>query len=232
MNRVFPSLGPGRGVLLAVTAFLVAGTGLLPGAAVYADSVPGPTLEVVSAPTGDLFSQHGGGGCGSFGQNMNTVTFDTSATNPGVTITRSIPCSISFAAAPPVSQSGSVELAALNGYQIEDISGGFLCGVTGGSSLSISFNSLVLTCPQEQNVGDVGPATGPSDITFAPVSTLTDTVTLSGTALGPGSFTFTSISENFSLLAPTSVPEPNTLSLLFSGLVGLAGLMRKRLLHP
>jgi hypothetical protein len=232
MNRVFSSLGPwmGTGVFLAVAAFLVAGSGVLPGTVVYADSIIGPNLMVTSPPTGDLFSNSGGGGCGGGALNVTTVTLDTSATNPGVTVTRSIPCLETFSSAgPPVSKTGSIGLAALNGYQIEDISASFACGVTGGLSLSITFNSLTLNCPSELTPDALGLVSGHT--TFSPTTTLTDTITLSGSAVSAGSFTFKTISENFSLLAPTPVPEPSTLSLLFPGLVGLAALLRKQFLR-
>jgi hypothetical protein len=38
-------------------------------------------------------------------------------------------------------------LAGLNGLLIDDLSASITCGVTGGDSLSLSFNSLTLNCP-------------------------------------------------------------------------------------
>lgn len=194
-----------------VAAFLIMAGGAIPGAIVHADTL-GPNLEVVSI-TGDLFS--GTGPCLG-----GTSTVDTSATNPGISFTGiPTPCA-GFSS----TQSATISLAALNGYEIEDISASATCGVTGGDTLTLTFSSLVLTCPTETTVGTT--STLPTlDVTFAPTTSLDEIITLSNTFTPGGSSSLSAFSFNVSLVA---TPEPNTLTLMLIGL-GLAFLMRKRI---
>lgn len=104
-----------------------------------------------------------------------------------------------------VSQSGSFTVATLSGLPaIAGLTASSTCGVTGAAtaSLSVSANngqSLLLNCPSfpSQPVTP-GTSTVTQSMTFAPVSSLTVTATVSGTISG-GSVTWTDISGQLSL---------------------------------
>lgn len=228
MSLAKPKFGPCFAVILAfaIVAFLVVGSGALPTAVVHAGPLLpcttspapctiGPNLELINV-TGALFS--GTGPCTG-----GTETFDTSATDPGFSFTDiPTPCA-GFSS----TQSGTVSVSALSGYQIEDFTGADTCGVTGGDSLTFSALSIVLTCPSETTVGATGTVSG--NATFTPVTSLAETVTLSNTFTSGGSSSLSTAALNWSLLAP--VPEPSSFTLLFAGLIGFACISRRRLLR-
>jgi hypothetical protein len=199
-----------------IVAFLIVASGALPSAVVHADTI-GPNLGVSGT-----FSASGHGGC-PFAP---TLTLDTSATNPGFTVSNPSPICVVTGT---LSGAGTFTFTGLNGYEIDDFTASLTCGVTGSDSGSVTFGSLgTLACPTETSVGDA--TTVSKEITFSPVSNTTQTLTLSGTSVSGGSITFDSFSLNISLVPSSAVPEPNSLLLLCTGLAGLAGIARSRLL--
>jgi hypothetical protein len=213
------------GVVLGILIFLVAASGTLPSAVLHATPLPacssnagfpcllGPNLEIVTAPTGSLWA--GTGFCAG-----GTSTYNTNATEPGFSAS-GIGCTGSGGTG-SVSETGALNLEALNGYAIDDISGSITCGTTGGDVLTLNNNSLVLTCPTETSAGMTGAVS--NEITFAPVPTLTLDSGLANTSTATGSFTLSALSFNISLV---NTPEPGSLILLSSGLAALGFLKRK-----
>jgi hypothetical protein len=220
----FLHIAIGVAAVVAVLALLVAGSGMvLPSAVVYADTtcsdtsgLPctlGPNLEVTS------FSKGSGLGCGGSGA---TITADTSATDPGFTITGNTPCTNTNngASSEVITSTLTISLTALNGFSIGDISASFTCGAAGGALVAVDFfGNFGGSCPSE-----AAGATGTLDLgelTITPTSTLSDVITITETIFPGQSATISSGTLNYSLLAPTVAPEPGSLSLLLLGLVGL-----------
>lgn len=207
----------GVAAAVAVLAFLVAGSGMvLPSAAVYADSTCGsgsgfpctlgPNLEIISATKGN------GLGCGGAGA---TLTPITSPMDPGFTLTGNSLCTKTTS----VTSALTLALSTLNGFSIGDISGSVTCGVTAGSSVTVSIDGFTALCPTE--AAGVTDTVSIPDSTITPTMTLSDVITISEIIAPGGSASVSAGSENFSLLAPTTAPEPGSLSLLLLGLVGL-----------
>jgi hypothetical protein len=233
-----PKLGPRFAPILAFgfVVLLVAASGALPSAVVHADSLLGPNLDVISSsgPTGT--GSGSGAGCGGA---PSTVVYNTSATDPGVTVTGT-PCVTEGTGSGTFTKTISSSVAALNGYEIGDLSGSVTCATTGAFSLNLSFSgslgSLTLNCPILSST-DFAALTAstiptvPGEITFPSVLSGTETVMLTGTGTGTGGAVFGGFSYNLSLVPPTATPEPNSFLLLCTGLVGLAGMTRFRLLR-
>jgi hypothetical protein len=96
------------------------------------------------------------------------------------------------------------------------------CGGTGNwlcakSTTAQVGNNFSITWNFTGNLG-----TGPYSVQFAVCST--------STACGPGSNNFVTNFSQSGSPSPSPVPEPGTLGLLGTGLVGLAGLVRRRFL--
>ena len=219
----FVHIGIGVAAAITVVALLVVGSGMvLPSAVVYADSTCsdssgfpctlGPNLELTSVSKGN------GLGCGGSGA---TIAADTSATDPGFTITGNTVCTkMNTGSAPEtVTSTLTLALSTLNGFSIGDISGSITCGVTAGSSVTVSIDGFTVHCPTEM-AGSTG-TVSLADQTITPTTSLSDVITISESIAPGGSASVSAGSENFSLLAPTTAPEPGSLSMLLFGLVGL-----------
>jgi hypothetical protein len=192
---------------LGTLGFLAAASGVVPSAVVHADQLIGTNLDLVSV-AGAVFS--GTGPCteGAGGSS----TLNPSATDPGISIIDSPALCASFSS----TQSGTISVTALNGYEIEDISASLTCGVTGNNSLSVSFDAITLACPTQATPGFVS-----GDAKLAPTTSLTDTFTFSNLSTAGGSSSISDVTFNWSLVA---APEPSSLLLLSVGLIGLVGL--------
>lgn len=201
-------------VTFAILAFMVAASGSLPGSAAYAtpltscstSSAPcliGPNLEIVSL-TGTLSE-------GLFACVGGTTTFNSSPTNPSYSTTGIPTCN-------PMSSSASeaVTFQALNGFLIDEVSGFYDCGVTGLDSLTIvtsfSGSTTSFSCP----TGSASMV--PFDFKFAPVSSLSGTVTITNEFFLGGSSILAATQTNFSLVTP----ESGAFGLLLSGAAALA----------
>ena len=221
------------GLAFGIVVLLVAASGALPGALVHADGLLGPNLDVISSsgPTGN--GSGSGAGCGG---SPSTVVFDTSATDPGVTVTGT-PCVTTGTGTGSFTKTITSSVAALNGYEIGDLSGSVTCATTGAFSLNLSFSgsfgSLTLNCPtltlQEFTALTISTIpTVPGEITFPTVLSGTETAMLTGTGTGSGGAVFDGFSYNLSLVPPTPTPEPSSLVLLSTGLLGLVVLAARR----
>ena len=222
------ALPSSRGVSLSLVLAAALASAFLPSSVAWAvplgpcGSPPctiGANLEVVSANS----SGGGGGGGGA------TLVFINDAVNPGFTITGNTP--ITDNSGESGSSSVTFSLLALNGRLIEDVSAS-----VGGSFTGTGTGSVTFTTPGGDLVlGHLttgGSTTLSGDVTFSPVSSLDELVTLSGSGGTDGSVTINSFTYQVSLVAPAAVPEPSTLLLFGSGLAGLAGAARRLLPRP
>ena len=164
----------------------------------------------------------------TFSQTTNTITYtatlDVSATS--ATLTLNGPASGFFVNQVGMNlgngvttQSGSASLGTWtfqNGHNSVNCSGTgvWVCAVSTTSQVG---NNLTLTWNFTGT-----PGTGPYSLQFAICST--------STACGPGSRNFITNFSQTGTPATGVVPEPGTLGLLGTGLVGIAGLLRRRFL--
>jgi hypothetical protein len=206
-------------VAFGIVTFFVAASG---GTALADADTLGPNLQVVSqsGPTGS--GGGSGSGCGAGGS---TTTYDTSATDPGVTVTENNPCI--GAGIGTFTETITSSVAGLNGYEIGDLSASVTCGVTSGASMSLalsgSLGSLVLDCPVISSDSSPVPTVA-GEVDFPPVSSGTLSIVLAVTGTSADSaFVFDGFTTNLSL-----TPEPNSFLLMCTGFVGIVGMARRR----
>jgi len=231
------------GIGAAFVVMLVLASGAAPTAAVHATPLPACTgsnlpcaignLEVLSFNSGTLTAGGGsGGGCGM----GSTTTILNDSNGGGFMLSGfggNVTCILTSISGGPSSGTASVTVQGINGLLIDDAYATVVCGVTSGSSAGMTFDpglgpTEVISdpCPTLA-AGSTSLETG--HVTFPPTSApVTLTVTLSGTFLAGGQLSLQEFSLQASLV-PAPTPEPGTLTMLGSGLVGLAAAMRKRL---
>ena len=230
-------------VPIGLVAFLIAAGGALPTAVVHANSIPACTAATFPCAIGNLefvsftpFASGGGGGCGQGATAAilnNSLGVGFALSNFGGNPT----CILSTAIAGTFTNNATITVQAINGFLINGINGSINCGVsgalTGGLTLDPGLGpgtALTMPCPPLP-AGSTMLTTG--SVTFTPTGQLTETITLFGTATGPGALSLVLISDQFSLVAgPSAVPEAGTLVLLGTGLLGLAGAAGRRRLRP
>ena len=227
----------------AVVFFLIGASATLPTATgvVYANPIPAcGTAGVTCVGNAEFFNfgdfpQGNGGGCGHGA----TLTILNDSLGVGFELSNiggNAVCTLSSTSSLPgtASISASIEVAGINGYLIDGINGSMSCGisgsvVSGGLTLDPGLgagSAATVSCPQLP-LGSTMLETGSS--TFTPTAVLTETITLSATGIGgPGALSIQSVSDQFSLLPPSSVPEPGTLVLFAAGVIGLLATTRKR----
>ena len=165
-------------MLTGAAAFALAPPCNFTGGSTYPCSIAG-TLVVVSPPSGNLFSGGGGGGGGGF-----AFSGILDPQNPGAALKLATPLqAIGPGQFGPFN--GVFNLATVSGQPtIRGARGTFTCGVTGNASLSMTLSgpggSVVLNCPEVAAPGTA--VTVAAQVAFAPVSSLTTTITISGTA--------------------------------------------------
>jgi hypothetical protein len=196
------------------------------GTGAYADTIVG-NLDVQSFTV----THSSGGGCGN---PFTESTISSNPLNPGFELTASPVCELTATTGGTGTADLSLvlHLAGLNGYTIGDLSFSTACGIVGGTA---SWNidpglagdsPLSVPCDTQSSPGTTVSESG--EISFTPVSALTETITVNGTIETGGTVSIASIANQFSLVAPTAVPEGGSFLAYFSlSLLGLFGFARR-----
>ena len=248
MSRIKSGLGSLAFVGLFITLVLlfVGVSVILPmrTSIVYAGSIPACTASGVTC-VGNVeffnFTPFTGGGGGGGGCGMGaTVTILNNSHGAGFELSNfggNPTCTLSTTTGGTFSTSATIEVAGINGFLLDDLFGTFTCGISGGATSGggaldpgLGAGSAVsVPCPTLP-AGSTMLETGSS--TFSPTDLLLETITLSASSTGSGAISFSSFSDQFSVVPSTSpVPEPGTLTLLTLGLIGLGVIAPKRLWH-
>jgi hypothetical protein len=199
MNRRFVRFR-GRGAPIFAAAL---GAWILGGAAARAQTIPACVNGSQQAPctSGNIeFSNPSGVAASGIWRAGSEATGDPF--NPGFSTGNIAESTINGS----VTKSGSFTVSTLSGLAaIAGVSVSSTCGVTGGgsASLSVSLNNgppVVLPCPSPYS-GPGAPQTQTvtQNLTFAPVSSVTVDLTVSGAISGSGSVIWTDISGQLSL---------------------------------
>jgi uncharacterized protein (TIGR03437 family) len=168
----------------------------------------GGSLYVNSA-AGNLFGGSGGGGGG--GGAGNNTTFVNDAQAPGITLTLKSPLEPTG----PAQQmfSGTLNLATVSGQPtLKGVRASVTCGVTGNAtgSMAVTIQGVVttLTCPKTATPGVALPVFGQAS--FTPVSSVTESITLSLSAPSPNdtvTFSGYGLVESFAGTAPSVIAD-------------------------